>query len=80
MAGRTQSWTRLYRAIFPVMGPAQLGPFDEPPLPSTQTKPCPLCGSPMSEHSVERRDGRATKLHCPDHASYTLGPEAEISL
>ena len=80
MAGKLRWWMHLNRAIFPVMGPAQLGPFGEPPLPSTEGKPCPLCGSPMREHIVERRDGRATQLHCPHHVSETVGSDSEIGL
>ncbi|HXD62564.1 MAG TPA: hypothetical protein VN619_11645 [Lacisediminihabitans sp.] len=80
MAGRVPWWVRLNRTLFPVVGPAQLGPFNEPPLPSPLSKPCPLCGTAMSEHTVERRDGRATKLHCPGHGSYTVGPNAQLTL
>jgi len=80
VAGKLRWWMHLNRAIFPVMGPAQLGPFGEPPLPSTEGKPCPLCGSPMREHALERRDGRATKLHCPDNVTHVVSPGVEISL
>lgn len=59
-------WEKLNRALFPWMGPAQLGPFDEAPLPSTAEAPCPLCGAPMSRHTVERPGGNvASRLHCP---------------
>jgi hypothetical protein len=58
-------WMRLNRAIFPVMGPAQLGPFGEPPLPPADVKPCPLCGIAMTAHVIERSTGQATRLHCP---------------
>jgi hypothetical protein len=73
-------WMRLNRAIFPIMGPAQLGPFGEPPLPSVQAKPCPLCGVAMADHVVERRDGRPTQLHCPGHLSHRINPDAEGTL
>ncbi len=63
-------WERLNKALFPYMGPAQLGPFGEPPLPSTETKACPLCGEPMSRHRFERStDHTATRMHCPRVAS-----------
>lgn len=58
-------WDNLNRALFPYMGPAQLGPFDEPPLSSTSGKPCPLCGQPMDRHVIERSATAATRLHCP---------------
>jgi hypothetical protein len=58
-------WQNLNRALFPFMGPAQLGPFDEPPLPSTAGKPCPICGQPMDQHTIERSGTAATRLHCP---------------
>jgi len=45
------------------MGPAQLGPFDEPPLPSVAEKPCPLCGQPMSGHTfVRSQDHSSTRM------------------
>jgi len=48
------------------MGPAQLGPFGEPPLPPTDVKPCPLCGKPMSGHTFERsQDHNSTRMYCP---------------
>ena len=63
-------WQRLNKALFPYMGPAQLGPFDEPPLPSVAEKPCPLCGNPMDDHVFERGDATtATRMHCPARAA-----------
>jgi len=59
-------WQRLNKALFPYMGPAQLGPFDEPALPSVAEKPCPLCGEPMRAHTFERsQDHHSTRMHCP---------------
>jgi len=59
-------WQKLHKALFPFMGPAELGPYGEPPLPSTAEKPCPLCGEPMSGHRFERsQDHNATRMHCP---------------
>ena len=59
-------WQNLNRALFPFMGPAQLGPFGEPPLPPTDVKPCPLCGKPMSGHTFERsQDHNSTRMYCP---------------
>lgn len=59
-------WQRLHKAIFPFMGPAQLGPFGEPPLPSAAEKPCPLCARPMSDHTFTRsQDHRSTRMRCP---------------
>ncbi|MDH6182303.1 hypothetical protein M2152_002485 [Microbacteriaceae bacterium SG_E_30_P1] len=63
-------WQRLNRALFPFMGPAQLGPFGEEPLPSVAEKPCPLCGNAMSQHTFERsQDRTATRMHCPPAAN-----------
>ncbi|MGN6327074.1 hypothetical protein [Pseudolysinimonas sp.] len=61
-------WDRLNRAIFPFMGPAQLGPGrggERPAEPRLST--CPLCGAEMSAHVVERtRDQHTpTRLICP---------------
>jgi len=64
-----ESWAaRLDRFLFPVMGPAQLGPGsagERPAAPRAET--CPLCGAPMSEHRIERDPTGhvATRLHCP---------------
>lgn len=60
-------WTALNRTFRPVMGPAQLGPFNEAPLPAPDAKPCPLCGRPMTEHTMARSSDQsvATRLRCP---------------
>lgn len=59
-------WQKLNAALFPYMGPAQLGPFDEEPLPPTDQKPCPLCGQAMAGHTFERsQDRTSTRMHCP---------------
>jgi len=58
-------WTitkKLNAALFPYLGPAQVGPYDEQ---HETVKPCPLCTRPMDEHGIERRDGHPTQLHCP---------------
>ncbi len=66
MTERTRWWDKLNRALYPYLGPAELGPFDQPPLPSLAAKACPLCGAPMTAHSVERPGGNvASRLHCP---------------
>lgn len=64
---RIRWWDRLNRALYPYMGPAQLGSRDEPPPVSSIGKPCPLCGQSMLEHTVERADdwSTASRLHCP---------------
>jgi hypothetical protein len=59
-------WDRLNRRLMPYIGPPPLGPYNEAPLPPTAAKPCPLCGEPMSEHEIERGEGRVpTRLVCP---------------
>ncbi|MET4783523.1 hypothetical protein [Glaciihabitans sp. UYNi722] len=70
MASRIPWWDRLNRALFPYIGPPPLGPFNQAPLPSTQAKPCPMCGRPMSAHDIERREGRPTQIHCPAATGY----------
>ena len=54
---------RLNRALFPVLGPAQVGPYDDE---HASAKPCPMCGLAMAVHEIERTPGRPTRLHCPD--------------
>jgi hypothetical protein len=59
-------WDRLNRMLMPYIGPPALGPYDEPPLPPTGPKPCPICGQRMDEHEIERGEGRtATRILCP---------------
>lgn len=59
-------WEKLNRALFPYMGPAQLGPFGEEPLPPTDQKPCPLCGQAMALHTfVRSQDRMSTRMTCP---------------
>jgi hypothetical protein len=63
-------WDRLNRAVFPFMGPAQLGPGPggERATDSANHDPrCPLCGEPMDAHVIERAADwhTATRLHCP---------------
>jgi hypothetical protein len=59
-------WERLNGALRPYIGPPPLGPYGEAPLPPTGPKPCPLCGAPMDEHTVERGEGRIpSRLVCP---------------
>jgi hypothetical protein len=61
---------RLNRALYPHLGPAQLGSSDEPPPAPSAGRPCPLCGASMRDHVVERAGERdwttASRLHCPD--------------
>jgi hypothetical protein len=59
---------RLDRGLLPFMGPAQLGaghPEDAYRRPADAA--CPVCGSPMTAHVVERSSdpARATRLICP---------------
>lgn len=64
-AGGFYAWfnTTLIR----VAGPASVGPYEStPPLSSAQRaeRACPLCGSPMNEHSIDR-SGPKPLMHCP---------------
>ncbi|GAB3403477.1 hypothetical protein GCM10027515_14570 [Schumannella luteola] len=68
MAKGKRWWDRLNKALYPYLGPAQLGPgrggerTDAPP-----PAMCPLCGQAMATHEIERStDGHTpTRLHCP---------------
>ncbi len=66
------SWAdRLNRALFPYLGPPELGPYDEPPLPPTGPKACPICGARMDTHTIERGEGHTpTRIHCPVSKAY----------
>ncbi|RXZ49310.1 hypothetical protein ESP57_10345 [Agromyces fucosus] len=54
---------RLNARLLPYIGPPPLGPYDEEPAPATPPA-CPLCGAPMSSHTIDRSFER-TQLHCP---------------
>lgn len=71
------SWVdRLNRALFPYLGPPELGPYDEPPLPPTGPKGCPICGARMDAHVIERSEGRtATRIICPVGKAHVLPDE-----
>lgn len=59
---------RLDRGLLPFMGPAQLGAgHPEAPYRRPADAACPVCGSPMTAHVVERSSdpARATRLICP---------------
>lgn len=48
-------------------GPAAVGPYEKTPPPTAAqraTRACPLCGSPMTEHEVDR-SGPKPLLRCP---------------
>jgi len=71
MADRAPWWDKLNRALYPVLGPAQLGSRNEPPAPSSEGRPCPICGGAMADHVIERaRDwSTASRVHCPVDAA-----------
>lgn len=75
MAGKAPWWDRLNRKLFPYIGPPPLGPYNEAPLPSTLSKACPICGHPMSDHEIERRDNRPTQIHCPSESDYAISDD-----
>jgi len=66
---RVPWWDRLNFALYPYLGPPKLGPYDQAPLPDARLKPCPLCGVAMSEHDLDRGEGRPTYLRCPSSSS-----------
>ncbi|MDQ1527746.1 MAG: hypothetical protein QOG18_2359 [Microbacteriaceae bacterium] len=79
MSNKNSWWSALNRRLFPYLGPPPLGPYGEAPLPPVRDKACPLCGHPMADHEIERRDGRPTQIHCPDDSRYPATPDAEAA-
>lgn len=64
-AGGLYAWinTNLIRFA----GPASVGPYETTPPPSAAERAeraCPLCGSPMTEHEIDR-SGPKPLMHCP---------------
>jgi len=55
---------RLNNRLRPYIGPPPLGPYDAEPTPPTAGGTCPLCGSPMDSHEIDR-SGPRTQLYCP---------------
>lgn len=48
-------------------GPASVGPYESTPPPPSQeraNRPCPLCGTAMTEHTFDR-SGPKPLMHCP---------------
>ena len=64
----TPWWDRLNAALVPYLGPPKLGPYDQAPLPDSGLKPCPLCGRAMSDHAMDRGEGRPTYMRCPSNS------------
>jgi hypothetical protein len=56
---------RVERALFAVMGPAQVGDVNEPlnPIPDRPVDLCPQCHQPRDDHEVVR-DARLTWTRC----------------
>ena len=69
--GRAAEW--LDAKLFPVLGPPPLGPYEQE-QPRTETAVCPLCGSRLSEHGMQRDHGHAFLL-CPWPATSQLQVE-----
>ena len=69
MAGGFLGWyARVNEKLIRVAGPAQLGAgHPEGPDVRSAGAACPICGAPMTEHTVLRADGQrdATRLICP---------------
>ncbi|MBB2967495.1 hypothetical protein [Leifsonia aquatica] len=70
MAGGFARWyARWNEKLIRVAGPAQLGAgHPEGPDRRSPAAPCPMCGRPMTEHTVLRPGGQrdATRLVCPE--------------
>jgi len=66
---KREPWSaRLNRALFPFLGPAQLGAGrPETPYAPPANPVCPICGQPMADHRVERTADQthATRVYCP---------------
>lgn len=61
--------SRIDRALFPVFGPAQVGPYDEPEREYVVVdEDCSVCHRPMSLHVTDRSGGRS-RLVCPPLAA-----------
>lgn len=50
--------------LMQVIGPPPVGPYGEAVESPNSAAACPLCGAPMSEHTIDR-SGRDAQLVCP---------------
>jgi hypothetical protein len=55
---------RLDRLLLPILGPAQVGPYDTPRPAAADVTLCPACGSLMTGHEREYVGGKA-RVYCP---------------
>jgi hypothetical protein len=60
---RRQDGGRFHRFMFSIMGPAQVGPYDDEPA-RRSVSACAKCGTPWDEHEVVRTESRAYS-RCP---------------
>lgn len=64
--GQPGFWAALNRLVYQFEGPAQLGDPNEPAEVRNADPACPICGQPMSRHTVDRGGpGEKTFVHCP---------------
>ncbi|SIT76422.1 hypothetical protein [Microbacterium sp. RU33B] len=61
-AGGLYAWFNA--SLIRVAGPASVGPYETTPEPERTERPCPLCGSAMSQHTFDR-SGPKPLMHCP---------------
>lgn len=61
-AGGLYAW--INASLIRIAGPASVGPYETTPEPIRTGRPCPLCGSPMSQHTFDR-SGPKPLMHCP---------------
>jgi hypothetical protein len=56
---------RIYKNLFKVFGPAQLGDYHAPANPQAIVEePCSRCGRSFADHTVERTP-KISRLRCP---------------
>lgn len=64
-AGGLYAWVNT--TLIRVAGPASVGPYETTPPPSIDERAeraCPLCGAPMTSHTIDR-SGPKPLMHCP---------------
>lgn len=61
-AGGLYAWVNA--TLIRAAGPAAVGPYETTPEPERTSRPCPLCGAPMTEHTIDR-SGPKPLMHCP---------------
>lgn len=64
--------------LVPVMGSANVGPYEESDRDVIAADECPVCRHPMGEHTIDHSNSNAV-LHCPVEADSAVADTAPLN-